>query len=33
VSRLESMQLGDGHSFSLTRLSEVEHLPPEDRTR
>ena len=33
VSRLETMQLGDGYSFSLTRLSEVEHLSPEDRTR
>jgi probable phosphoglycerate mutase len=33
VSRLESLQLGDGHTFSLTRLSDVEFLAPEERTR
>jgi probable phosphoglycerate mutase len=33
VSRVESMQLGDGHTFSLTRLSDVEFLAEDDRTR
>lgn len=33
VSRVESMELGDGHTFSLTRLSDLEFLAPEDRTR
>ena len=33
VSRLEALQLGDGYTFSLTRLSDVEHLPPDLRTR
>lgn len=33
VSRLESMPLGDGHTFSLTRLSDVEYLAAADRTR
>lgn len=33
VSRLESMEMGDGHTFSLTKLSDVEYLDPEDRTR
>jgi probable phosphoglycerate mutase len=33
ISRLESLQLGDGHTFSLTRLSDVEFLAPEERTR
>jgi 2,3-bisphosphoglycerate-dependent phosphoglycerate mutase len=33
VTRLEALPLGDGHTFSLTRLSDVEHLPAELRTR
>jgi probable phosphoglycerate mutase len=33
VTRLETVQLGDGHTFSLVRLSDVEHLPAADRTR
>jgi probable phosphoglycerate mutase len=33
VSRLESMQMGDGHSFSLSALSDDEYLPRVDRTR
>ncbi|HAP74540.1 MAG TPA: hypothetical protein DCR14_00465 [Acidimicrobiaceae bacterium] len=32
VTRLQSMQLGDGHTFSLRRLSDVEHLPRDART-
>ena len=33
VSRVEALQVGDGWTFSLTRLSDVEHLPRHDRTR
>lgn len=33
VTRLEALQLGDGFTFALTRLGDVEHLSPEDRTR
>jgi 2,3-bisphosphoglycerate-dependent phosphoglycerate mutase len=33
ISRLEAIPLGDGYTFSLTALSDVEHLPREDRTR
>jgi probable phosphoglycerate mutase len=33
VTRLESLPLGDGLTFGLTRLSDVEHLPGELRTR
>jgi 2,3-bisphosphoglycerate-dependent phosphoglycerate mutase len=32
ITRLVTMQLGDGHTFSLTKLSDVEHLAIEDRT-
>lgn len=32
ITRLRSMPLGDGHTFCLTRLSDVEHLDPDDRT-
>jgi probable phosphoglycerate mutase len=32
VTRLQSMQLGDGHTFALTRLSDVEHMPHDHRT-
>ena len=33
VSRLEAIPAGGGYIFSLTALSDVEHLPVEDRTR
>jgi probable phosphoglycerate mutase len=33
ISRLESMKVGDVHSFSLVKLSDVEHLPSSERTR
>lgn len=32
ITRLQSIELGDGHTFSLTRLSDVEHLPRDGRT-
>ena len=32
ITRLQSLQLGDGHTFALTRLSDVEHLPGDART-
>lgn len=32
VSRLTTMAMGDGYAFALTRLSDVEHLAPADRT-
>lgn len=32
ITRLESMELGDGHTFSLRQLSDVEHLPRDART-
>lgn len=33
ITRLETMQLEDGHTFSLTRLADSEHLPKDARTR
>ncbi len=33
ITRLEALELGDGWTFSLTRLSDVEHLGPDERTR
>ena len=33
VTRLSAMKLGDGWTFSLTALSDVEHLGPDQRTR
>jgi probable phosphoglycerate mutase len=33
ITRLESMELGDGHTFSLIRLSDAEHLGADQRTR
>ncbi len=33
VTRVEALPVGGGHTFSLTRLSDVEHLPPDLRTR
>ena len=32
ITRLQSIELGDGHTFSLRRLSDVEHLPRNART-
>ena len=32
ITRLQTMQLGDGHTFALTRLSDVEHMPTDHRT-
>jgi len=32
VTRLTSMQIGDGHTFALMKLSDVEHLPLDART-
>jgi len=33
ISRLEAIPVGDGYIFSLTALSDVEHLEAADRTR
>jgi probable phosphoglycerate mutase len=33
VSRIEAMELEDGYTFSLTKLSDLEHLPRDERTR
>ena len=33
ISRLQALELGDGHTFSLTKLSDLEHLPADERTR
>ena len=33
ISRMEALEVGDGHCFSLTRLSDVEHLSEHQRTR
>ena len=32
ITRLESMQMDDGHTFSLTKLSDTEHLDSDHRT-
>ncbi|MEY2444937.1 MAG: 2,3-bisphosphoglycerate-dependent phosphoglycerate mutase [Ilumatobacteraceae bacterium] len=32
ITRLVTMKMGDGHTFSLVKLSDVEHLDHEDRT-
>lgn len=32
VSRLQTLEMGDGHTFALTRLSDNEFLDPEART-
>lgn len=33
MSRLEALPMGEGFTFALTRLSDVEHLATTDRTR
>jgi probable phosphoglycerate mutase len=33
ITRLETMQLADGFTFSLTKLSDLEHIAKELRTR
>lgn len=33
VSRVEAMELDDGYTFTLTKLSDLEHLDKADRTR
>ena len=33
VSRLEALELHDGFTFSMTKLSDLEHLDAEQRTR
>ncbi|MEY3681395.1 MAG: histidine phosphatase family protein [Ilumatobacteraceae bacterium] len=32
ISRLVSYEIGDGHTFGLVKLSDVEHLDRDDRT-
>ena len=32
ITRLVTMEMGDGHIFSLVKLSDVEHLAVDDRT-
>lgn len=32
ISRLVSLQIGDGHIFGLNKLSDVEHIPTDQRT-
>lgn len=32
VTRIDSYAMGDGHTFGLSRLSDVEHLAADDRT-
>ena len=32
ISRVRSIEMGDGHTFGLTKLSDLEHLPVADRT-
>ena len=32
ITRLEAFTIGDGHTFGLTKLSDVEHLAADDRT-
>jgi len=33
ISRVEALPVGEGHTFALTRLGDVEHLAPDERTR
>lgn len=32
ITRLTSIEMADGHTFALTRLSDVEHIPRDSRT-
>lgn len=32
ITRLEALKIGDGYTFALSPLSDLEHLPAEDRT-
>jgi probable phosphoglycerate mutase len=32
ISRLEAFKLGDGYAFALSPLSDLEHIPAEDRS-
>jgi probable phosphoglycerate mutase len=32
INRLSSYEIGDGHTFGLTKLSDVEHLHADERT-
>ncbi|MFM2078380.1 MAG: hypothetical protein RJA49_2270 [Actinomycetota bacterium] len=32
ITRLQSLEMGDGHTFALARLSDVEHMPRDGRT-
>lgn len=33
ITRLEAIPVHDSHTFSVTKLSDTEHLHPDDRTR
>jgi 2,3-bisphosphoglycerate-dependent phosphoglycerate mutase len=33
VSRVEALEFDDGYSFGLSKLSNLEHLAPDERTR
>ena len=33
ITRIEALELGDGYTFALSRLADVEHLALADRTR
>ncbi|MEI7592879.1 MAG: histidine phosphatase family protein [Actinomycetes bacterium] len=33
ITRVEPMSISDAHAFCLSRLNDVDHLPPELRTR
>jgi broad specificity phosphatase PhoE len=33
ISRVEALPVHDGHMFSLSKLSDVEHIDAENRTR
>jgi probable phosphoglycerate mutase len=33
ISRVEALALEDGYTFSLTKLSDLEHLDRDERTR
>jgi 2,3-bisphosphoglycerate-dependent phosphoglycerate mutase len=33
ITRLQAFEMGDGQTFSLVKLSDVEHLSADDRTR